>query len=81
VNHPQLPEYIIVTDPTAYIRLHGNPQLFYSNYSDEFLINILNNLISNKKIKDAYVFFNNTASTAGIMNAQQFNLNFSKALL
>lgn len=77
VSHPKLPEDIIVTASTAYIRLHGNPQIFYSSYSDEYLQNLHDILAKNKKIEDAYVFFNNTASTAGILNAQHFNLNFS----
>ena len=72
VSHPQLPEDIIITSSTVYVRLHGNPQIFYSAYSDEFILNLHNNLVKNKKITDAYVFFNNTASAAGILNAQQF---------
>ena len=73
VNHPQLPEDILLTSATAYVRLHGNPQIFYSSYSDEFLLTLHKTLVKNKKIKDAYVFFNNTASTAGILNAKHFN--------
>ena len=73
VNHPQLPEDIIITSPTAYVRLHGNPQLFYSSYSDEFLLTLHNTIAKNTMIKEANVFFNNTASTAGILNAQQFD--------
>ncbi len=72
VNHPQMPEDIIITSSTTYVRLHGNPQLFYSSYSDEFLLTLHNTLLRNNKIKDANVFFNNTSSTAGILNAQQF---------
>ena len=72
VNHPLLPEDIIITSSTVYVRLHGNPQVFYSSYSDEFLLNLHNSLSDNKQLNDAYVFFNNTASTAGILNAQQF---------
>lgn len=75
VNHPQLPEDIIVTTPTIYMRLHGNPKVFYSNYSDQFLEDLHNSIFQNKKIKEAYVFFNNTASTAGILNALHFNSN------
>ena len=74
VSLPQLPEDIIVTNSTAYFRLHGNSKQFYSSYSDQYLLNLHNYLIKSKKIKDAYVFFNNTASTAGILNAQHFKL-------
>lgn len=72
VNHPKLPQDIIITSSTVYLRLHGNPQIFYSSYSDEFLLNLHNSLVENAKIKEAYVLFNNTAGTAGIMNAQRF---------
>ncbi len=73
VNHPQLPEDIIINAPTMYVRLHGNPQIFYSAYSDEFLLTLYTSLETNPEIKDAYIYFNNTASINGILNAQQFN--------
>jgi len=57
VNHPQLPEDIIITSPTAHVRLHDNPQIFYSSYPDEFLLTLQKTLVKNHKIKDAYVFF------------------------
>lgn len=74
VSHPKLPEDIIVTASTAYVRLHGVPQQFYSSYSDYYLLNLHNILIDNPKIEEGYVFFNNTAGTAGILNAQQFKV-------
>ena len=77
VSHPRLPEDIITTSSTAYIRLHGNPQIFYSSYSDAYLSNLYNLLVKNEMITDAYVFFNNTASTAGVLNAQQFKSTLS----
>ena len=67
-----MPEDLIITNSTAYVRLHGNPQLFYSAYSDEFLSTLHRTLVKNTGIKEAYIYFNNTASTAGILNAQQF---------
>ena len=74
VNHPQLPEDIIVNTSSVYIRLHGNPKIFYSSYSEEYLKSLHNRITQNVKIKNSFVFFNNTASTAGILNAQYFNL-------
>ncbi len=72
VNHPQLPEDIILTTSTVYTRLHGNPQLFYSGYSDEYLRTLQTTLMNNTKINDAYIYFNNTAGIEGILNAQKF---------
>ena len=77
VSHPRVPEDIITTSSTAYVRLHGNPKIFYSSYSEAYLSNLHHILMKNKELKDAYVFFNNTASTAGILNAQQFKTTFS----
>src|SRR5690606_31791839 len=71
VSHPELPEDIISTNDTVYCRLHGNPQIFYSSYSHDYLSNLYSLLKKNKTPNDAFVFFNNTASTAGILNAQR----------
>ena len=78
VSHPKLPEDIISTSATRYVRLHGNPQIFYSSYSDQYLANLYTLLEKNKNINEVFVFFNNTASTAGILNAQYFQSNFSQ---
>ena len=72
VSHPKLPDDIIETTSTGYVRLHGNPEVFYSMYSEAYLLELHNKLTGNKKFKEVYVFFNNTASTAGIINAQAF---------
>jgi uncharacterized protein YecE (DUF72 family) len=65
VSHPQLPNTIFVQFPLVFIRLHGTPKMFYSSYSEEELIRIKNE-ISDKK---GFIYFNNTASEAGILNA------------
>jgi uncharacterized protein YecE (DUF72 family) len=65
VSHPQLPKTIFDTFPLLYIRLHGSPKMFYSGYSEEELMVIKNKIETNY----AYVYFNNTASTEGILNA------------
>lgn len=71
VNYPGLPTDIVATTPTAYIRLHGNPRLFYSEYSDKDLQHMMRQL-ENIELNDAFVYFNNTASAAGILNAFAF---------
>ena len=68
VSYPGLPAEIIATTPTAYVRLHGKPRLFYSEYSDAELDEVMQQ-IAIHKCRQAYVYFNNTASTAGILNA------------
>jgi uncharacterized protein YecE (DUF72 family) len=65
VSHPQLPQTIFKEFSLIYIRLHGIPKMFYSSYSTEELLHIKNEIAS----KPAFVYFNNTASEAGILNA------------
>ena len=71
VSHPSLPKTIISNTENIYIRLHGNVEMFYSNYSTAALKDLYNSVVNNKKIKEAFIYFNNTASTAGILNAQE----------
>lgn len=68
VSHPQLPETIFTTFPLIYIRLHGRTKMFYSEYSMEEL-NTINDIILQNKAKSSFIYFNNTAGTAGILNA------------
>ena len=68
VNYPKLPTDVIATAKTAYVRLHGNPRLFYSEYSYDELNELMHQLAAHK-FKQAFVYFNNTASPAGILNA------------
>jgi uncharacterized protein YecE (DUF72 family) len=65
VSHPQLPKTIFTDFPLIFIRLHGTPKMFYSSYSNEEL-DFIKEKISNKP---AFIYFNNTASEAGILNA------------
>jgi uncharacterized protein YecE (DUF72 family) len=68
VSHPQLPETVFTFSPLVYIRLHGKTKMFYSSYSTEELMQ-LKDLILNSPSKKGFIYFNNTASTAGILNA------------
>ena len=70
VDYPKLPNEIVKTSQTAYIRMHGNPKLFYSEYSPEQLEDLYAKVIS-QNFMQVYIYFNNTASTAGIINALQ----------
>lgn len=70
VNYPTLPTTIIKTSETGYVRMHGNPKLFYSEYPPE-TIESLYKAVQNQNFKFAYIYFNNTASTGGIINALQ----------
>lgn len=68
VDYPKLPNEVIKTASTGYVRMHGNPKLFYSEYTPDQIKSIFEQL-KDSGFKQAYIYFNNTASTAGIVNA------------
>lgn len=68
VSYPNLPQTVFTEFPLIYIRFHGNRKLFYSGYSAVELHQVKNKL----KDKNAFVYFNNTASAEGILNALEF---------
>lgn len=71
VSYPGLPENIIATTNTGYVRLHGNRKLFYSGYETAELESLSAGTIA-AGWKKAFVYFNNTASVEGIRNALAF---------
>lgn len=71
VNYPNLPTTVIPTTALGYIRLHGNPKLFYSEYTRQEL-EVYKQQIEATGCNTFFIYFNNTASTAGITNALDF---------
>jgi uncharacterized protein YecE (DUF72 family) len=74
VSYPGLPDHYIETNGIGYFRLHGVPDLFYSEYTANYLRDLRQRINSTTKAKKTFVYFNNTASTAGILNAMYFEL-------
>jgi uncharacterized protein YecE (DUF72 family) len=70
VNYPKLPKDVVATNSLLYIRMHGNPKLFYSEYDTETLQQLASEIIG-KQVQEAFVYFNNTAGAGGILNALQ----------
>ncbi|HEY1193574.1 DUF72 domain-containing protein [Flavobacterium sp.] len=66
VSHPDLPQTIFTDFPLLYIRFHGVPRMFHSSYSTTELTDLVAKIDLKKT---GYVYFNNTASEAGILNA------------
>lgn len=62
----------VANAPVCYYRFHGVPKLFYSEYDAVFIEKIFSQLAQNKKVKSAYIYFNNTASLAALHNAKYF---------
>lgn len=72
VNYPKLPTTVMANTALGYIRFHGNPKLFYSQYSEEELQEIYEQIMAQSSLKEVYIYFNNTASEAAIINAMYF---------
>lgn len=69
VSHPTLPNTVFMEFSNIYIRLHGISNMFYSSYTDEELEDLNKTISSDDEKKPVFIYFNNTASTAGILNA------------
>lgn len=76
-SYPGLPEDVIITNGVAYIRLHGRPELFYASYHEDELKSFLAQARASEK---AFIYFNNTASAAGIENALLMKTLWANAL-
>ena len=71
-SHPSLPDEPVVNGEVGYYRFHGVPRLYYSSYSEDKLADIADRMRSQRKLKEAYVYFNNTAEISAINNARWF---------
>lgn len=69
LDYPDLPNDPLVTNKITYYRFHGNPRLYYSAYKRNDLKRITDRLSADKKVTEAFIYFNNTATTAAIKNA------------
>ena len=68
VSYPKLPTTLVQTTEKGYFRMHGVPRLFYSDYSEAELQQLLD-AIRMTDWNEVSIYFNNTASTAGILDA------------
>jgi uncharacterized protein YecE (DUF72 family) len=71
MSHPSLPETIIENTSLFYYRMHGVPQLYQSPYSLTDLKKVVKEIISSKKIKDAFIYFNNDIGGNAVKNAKE----------
>jgi uncharacterized protein YecE (DUF72 family) len=69
ISHPSLPEEPIFSGDTIYIRFHGVPKLYFSGYSDEYLVEWAQK-IKQIKAQKCFIFFNNTITPVAIANAR-----------
>jgi uncharacterized protein YecE (DUF72 family) len=71
-SHPDLPDDVIKTSETIYYRFHGVPHLYSSAYKSSKLEEVALEIETCNDVKDAYVYFNNTAGGSAIRNAKRF---------
>ncbi|MGZ3915767.1 MAG: DUF72 domain-containing protein [Flavisolibacter sp.] len=59
----------VLNTPLAYYRFHGVPRLFYSEYDQDFIRKIYGQVHADPQVREAFMYFNNTASLAALHNA------------
>ncbi len=68
-SYPGLPEDVVQTTELLYYRFHGRPKLYHSAYTKKQLQHVANEIVSTKA-NTSFIFFNNTAGTGAIKNAE-----------
>lgn len=71
MSHPSLPETIVENTSLFYYRMHGVPQLYHSPYALEYLKSFVNEIDSSRKIKNAFIYFNNDVGGNAVKNAKE----------
>jgi len=69
-SHPRLPDSVIINTEQVYYRFHGVPELYRSAYPEGRLEEVAAQVLKNKKVKAAHIYFNNTAGPAALANAR-----------
>lgn len=74
ISHPKYPTDLIANTAIFYLRLHGDEELYFSDYTSQRL-KVFDAAIHHfHDLSSIYVYFNNTASEAGVLNALEFKL-------
>jgi uncharacterized protein YecE (DUF72 family) len=73
MSHPALPDEVVQNSPIVYYRFHGTPELYKSPYDVSFLEKVSDEISSNKKVKQAYLYFNNDIDGSAIKNARELH--------
>lgn len=72
MSHPALPGDVVQTTGTVYYRFHGIPHLYISKYEQPQLERVAQAIQQCEGVNEAYVYFNNTAEGAAVINSKQF---------
>ena len=70
ISYPDLPNDVISNGSTVYYRFHGLPKLYFSDYDPAFLRQVVLLIKEDEHVKQAFLYFNNTAAAAALGNAR-----------
>jgi uncharacterized protein YecE (DUF72 family) len=76
VSHETMPSDIFAASSVGYVRLNGIPKMLYSEYSHTDLVKLHGAIIDKNLFEQVFIYFNNTSSEAGVLNAQELNTLF-----
>ncbi len=71
MSHPEFPDNVIRNIPIIYYRFHGLHQLYQSPYSTEELGTVADAILTSKKTKAAYIYFNNDIGGNAVKNGKE----------
>jgi uncharacterized protein YecE (DUF72 family) len=72
MSHPDLPQTVVRTADIIYYRFHGVPHLYTSRYTTAQLEHVLHEIQNQNGVRQAFIYFNNTAEAAAIINGREF---------
>ena len=71
MSYPDLPDEVVINTENVYYRFHGVPDLYRSSYNQDFLTKTAAQIIKNKKVNTAFMFFNNDYDGVAIKDANE----------
>lgn len=71
MSFPDLPDKAITTSDTLSYRFHGVPHLYFSAYESQWLEKFAAEVRQLNKLGQVYLYFNNTAEGAAVLNSKQ----------
>ncbi|HET9487731.1 MAG TPA: DUF72 domain-containing protein, partial [Chryseosolibacter sp.] len=71
MSHPALPESVIRTTERIHYRFQGIPHLYNSKYEPARLELFAQEVLKAPDVRQAYIYFNNTADGHAVANARQ----------
>lgn len=77
ISSPKLPDVLIKTSDSIYIRFHGKEKWYKHDYTKEELQEWIERIIASKA-KDVWVYFNNDYNAYAVKNAKLFLKEFKK---